>query len=146
MSRLDRFAAALHAASAECVILKSGKRVEIRTNGKGRPLTRAPVGAKTLVECLREIAPTQLLDEVGQDGESRFLYESPTGRVVVTTRLRGDELEVELRAAATTEAGPDTVEMDALLTKVVQEKCSDLHLSSLNPPLFRKDGAIVEIG
>jgi twitching motility protein PilT len=36
--------------------------------------------------------------------------------------------------------------MDDLFMKMVQEGCSDLHLSTGNPPLFRKDGEIVPLG
>jgi twitching motility protein PilT len=36
--------------------------------------------------------------------------------------------------------------MELLLKKLVQEGCSDLHLCSGNPPLFRKDGQIVPLG
>jgi len=36
--------------------------------------------------------------------------------------------------------------IDALFRKMVAEKCSDLHLSTGNPPLFRKDGEIVALG
>ena len=44
-------------------------------------------------------------------------------------------------------ADPRSVQaMDTLFRKMVGEKCSDLHLSSGNPPLFRKDGEIVSLG
>ena len=33
--------------------------------------------------------------------------------------------------------------MEGLLRRLISEKCSDLHLSSGNPPIFRKDGSIV---
>jgi twitching motility protein PilT len=36
--------------------------------------------------------------------------------------------------------------MNALLEKLVREGCSDLHLSTGNPPLFRKDGEITALG
>jgi twitching motility protein PilT len=36
--------------------------------------------------------------------------------------------------------------MELLLRKMVEGGCSDLHLSSGNPPLFRKDGQIVPLG
>ena len=37
-------------------------------------------------------------------------------------------------------------EIENLFQILVQERCSDLHLCSENPPLFRKDGDIVQIG
>jgi twitching motility protein PilT len=41
---------------------------------------------------------------------------------------------------------PGAPAIDALCRKMVQESCSDLHLSSGRPPLFRKDGEIVTLG
>ncbi len=38
--------------------------------------------------------------------------------------------------------GPATAAMDALFQEMVREGCSDLHLSSRCPPLFRKDGGM----
>ncbi|HEU5182567.1 MAG TPA: PilT/PilU family type 4a pilus ATPase [Candidatus Polarisedimenticolia bacterium] len=36
--------------------------------------------------------------------------------------------------------------IEGLLRRLISEKCSDLHLSSGNPPMFRKDGTIVAVG
>jgi twitching motility protein PilT len=41
--------------------------------------------------------------------------------------------------------GPETAAMDALFHEMVRERCSDLHLSSKNPPLFRKDGGMTAL-
>ncbi len=35
--------------------------------------------------------------------------------------------------------------MEGFLRRLISEKCSDLHLSSGNPPMFRKDGTIVAV-
>ncbi len=40
----------------------------------------------------------------------------------------------------------DPSRMEALFRKLFEQKCSDLHLSSGHPPLFRKDGEIMELG
>ena len=51
---------------------------------------------------------------------------------------------VASRAAAVVPApAGDMAAMDALFREMVREKCSDLHLSSASPPLFRKDGSMV---
>jgi twitching motility protein PilT len=49
---------------------------------------------------------------------------------------------------ATGSAAPGDAEtrMRALFLRMVRERCSDLHLSTGNPPLFRKDGDIVPLG
>ena len=53
-------------------------------------------------------------------------------------------------AVSGTEAGPDLSKcaqaMEELFMKMVQEGCSDLHLCTGNPPLFRKDGEILPLG
>ena len=51
-------------------------------------------------------------------------------------------------APATAAVPPSTGiqrEMDALLRRLTEERCSDLHLSTGNPPLFRKDGRIEKV-
>jgi len=40
----------------------------------------------------------------------------------------------------------DAPPIDRLFRKMIAEKCSDLHIASGNPPLFRKDGDIVPLG
>jgi twitching motility protein PilT len=47
--------------------------------------------------------------------------------------------------APQTAVAADTSEMDALFREMVAEGCSDLHLSSGCPPLFRKDGSMVAL-
>jgi twitching motility protein PilT len=42
-------------------------------------------------------------------------------------------------------SGPATEAMDALFREMVEQGCSDLHLSSGCPPLFRKDGGMVSL-
>jgi len=51
------------------------------------------------------------------------------------------------RAGSAIQANPRALQgMEFLLRKLVEEGCSDLHLCSGNPPLFRKDGQIVPLG
>jgi twitching motility protein PilT len=42
--------------------------------------------------------------------------------------------------------GPETAAMDALFREMVEQGCSDLHLSSGSSPLFRKDGGMTPTG
>jgi twitching motility protein PilT len=55
------------------------------------------------------------------------------------------------QAAPSTTAGPatprlDPSRMEALFRRMYEQSCSDLHLSSGHPPLFRKDGEIILLG
>ncbi len=43
------------------------------------------------------------------------------------------------------EARPDAPAMDRLFLKMVENGCSDLHVSAGSPPLFRKDGRITDL-
>ncbi len=43
-------------------------------------------------------------------------------------------------------SGPRTAAMDELFRLMAEEGCSDLHLTSGCPPLFRKDGGMVNLG
>jgi twitching motility protein PilT len=44
------------------------------------------------------------------------------------------------------EAPADASAMERLFHRMVREGCSDLHVSAGNPPLFRKDGEMVDLG
>jgi twitching motility protein PilT len=48
-------------------------------------------------------------------------------------------------ATAVTSASPDAPAIEVLFQKMVDRGCSDLHMSTGNPPLFRKDGEIITL-
>jgi twitching motility protein PilT len=101
-----------------------------------------------------------------------FVYDAPAGQVEVQVVQQEGTLQLQIgpaaaggparAAAATTPAtataapaaasppvtasGDASSRMDLLFRKMFDEKCSDLHLSSGHPPLFRKDGEITELG
>ncbi len=49
-------------------------------------------------------------------------------------------------ALAAVPEDPDTPAIDRLFRKMVANGCSDLHVSAGSPPLFRKDGEMVDLG
>jgi len=143
--KLDRLIELLFQEDVDRVVLESGKRALLCSGEESRPLTNAPIAAKVLTECIREIAPEPLLSELNQNGESRFLYDSPHGRVVALVNRDGDRVTVAFGRDETESTTAHAVTMNQLFLKMVESGCSDLHLSSGNPPLYRKDGAIVEL-
>jgi twitching motility protein PilT len=48
--------------------------------------------------------------------------------------------------AATPDLPSDAPLMERLFHRMVREGCSDLHVSAGNPPLFRKDGEMIDLG
>ncbi len=204
MARIDKFIDALVKRGADRVVLQSGEKVSLVFDGTPRSVTASVLHAKPVRNFVQEIAPPELADDLGQDGEHRFAYESPSGPVWVEVRQRPDAIRVEVvpkeaeaasrrappprpapppleagaakpaeasppsaapasstapAATVATQApaggqedaspvapGPHTAAMDALFRQMCSEGCSDLHLSSDCPPLFRKDGDIVDLG
>jgi twitching motility protein PilT len=57
-----------------------------------------------------------------------------------------DELSAEADEQVSAAPSRGTRTMEDLFIKMVQEGCSDLHLATGSPPLFRKDGEIVALG
>ncbi len=200
MARIDKFIDALVKRGADQVVLQSGEKVSLVFDGTPRAVTASVLHTKPVRSFVKEIAPPDLQEELAQEGEHRFAYESPSGAVHVEVRQMPDairvvvsprQVEAEARhepasrpaappleapaarpepspapaeapaaAAPATAAAPasaqedghpvvpgaHTAEMDALFRQMCSEGCSDLHLSSDCPPLFRKDGDIVSLG
>ncbi|MDJ0847958.1 MAG: type IV pilus twitching motility protein PilT [Myxococcota bacterium] len=202
MARIDKFIDALVKRGADRVVLQSGEKVSLVFDGTPRPVTASVLHNKPVRNFVKEVAPPELSEELAQDGEHRFAYDSPCGPVWLEVRQTPDAIRVvitpkEPEAApperaprkaptpiespaaasppttapvaqaapvaqpvpveATAPAGGQqdgkpvtpgvhTAEMDALFRQMCSEGCSDLHLSSDCPPLFRKDGDIVNLG
>ena len=97
---------------------------------------------------------------VVRDGGSLQMHASPAGQGAADETI-GDEAAASApapeappapavaarpRSASPAAAGKALPVIEALFAKMVEERCSDLHLSSGYPPLYRKDGEIVPIG
>jgi twitching motility protein PilT len=187
MPRIDRLIDALVQRGADRLLLVSDEKARLEFGGDLRAITASALGARLLTVFLDEVVPAELAEELGQEGEHRFVYESPSGpiTIVVTrsreglraeaTRLAGNEqvgaapAGRQAQAAAAPQPAPgaravrseptpevagagargvapatsgDSAAIDALFHEMVREGCSDLHLSSGSPPLFRKDGSM----
>ena len=100
-------------------------------------------------------APEDPFDEASPGAESPVASapdENLSENAVVPTEPFAEDAQEDsgLDASQVSAAGeavsPRMLEaMESLLRRLVSEKCSDLHLSSGNAPMFRRDGAIVAV-
>jgi len=80
-------------------------------------------------------------------GEAPRQERSPLGSAAASTPASFPVTQPAWRAGSNSQIDPRAVQaMESLLRKLVEGGCSDLHLCSGNPPLFRKDGQIVPLG
>ncbi len=105
MARIDRYIEVLFQRRADRVRFAAGERVVLVSGEASRPLTSAALHAKILTELVREIAPTELAEEVLQPGQHAFEYTSPAGAVVVRVAWQGEQCRLELVREA---SGPPT--------------------------------------
>ncbi len=174
MAQIDKFIQALHNLQAERLELTAGTQIMLGVNGAQRTATSQAVTAEQVERLLREIMPSEpgaLTDAPAGKG---FVYAAPSGpvRVVYSQVDGGPRVVIQPETAAgsaepkdgtgkpTVESGSRTESvvqapagagreprrrMEALLRCMVEEGCSDLHLSSGSKPLFRRDGDIVPL-
>ncbi len=169
MAQIDKFLALLSKYPSDGVVFSANERVALLAGDQRRPASAQPVTAAQVQELVQEILPVDTTQIVSTATGREFLYDAPVGRVTVRVRGTSATMQVEVRlqgvapsaapvAAMPVPAAPKIASsmapraagnrprIDALFQKMIQEKCSDLHLSVGNPPLFRKDGEMVALG
>jgi len=158
MPRIDRLVQAMFQSSADRLIMTAGERLVMVVAGEPRHVSPQPVTAAQVRELLKEIVPAELAEDIGQDGEHDFCYPAPAGTVSVKVVRDGETLRLEAgplamaaspapaAAGSASEGTRATLTIESLFVQMVRDKCSDLHLTSGNAPLFRKHGEIVPVG
>ncbi len=172
MAQIDRLIQTIYQLRGDHLIVTEGERVILAIGQEKRPLTTKPATRRQIEGLLREIVPVELATRLADEGTHRFPYLSPAGPVRVEVQRDRESLqflaipvlsdspglegpapprgEIQPSAPAPGEKPaefPGPVQaIEALFLKMVQQKCSDLHLTAGNPPLFRKDGDIVPLG
>ena len=163
MAQIDKFIETIGRLQAERLTVNSGERITLITSGQSRLLSDRPVTVRQIEELLKPVIPPDRATDMSGEGEHEFHYDSPTGPVQLTLTRANGSLRLLIApngADAAADAGPVTPAtgsaetarsgeapaIDRLFRKMVEEGCSDLHLSSGNTPLFRKDGQIVPLG
>jgi len=96
VARIDKFIEALVKRGADRVVLQSGEKVSLVFGGNLRPVTASVLHNKTIRGFVDEIAPGDLANEIGQQGEHRFGYDAATRPVWVEVCQRPDAIRVVL--------------------------------------------------
>ena len=176
MAKIDRFIQQLSKAGAERLVLASGDKGALVKDSEVWPVTPDAIAEPQILAFLAEILPADLRSSVAAGKSVVFTYTSPHGPVGVTVEPAQGRARLVLHLVdagtqdpvAATHASPPIVGgsrttqpvtaasapgrsaeprmMIALFRKMMAEACSDLHISTGNPPLYRKDGDMVALG
>lgn len=148
MARLDRFIEVMHQRPDDALTVSEGGPICLVRGEQANPITRESLTAEQVLALVREIAPPELATQVRPDAALDFDYRAPAGGVHVSLRTDEGRATARLERAEVTDASSARrrearAELDALLTRLVQLGGSDLHLRVGEPPIVRKDGALV---
>jgi twitching motility protein PilT len=168
MAQIDKFIEALHKFRADHLEMTPGIPVMLGVDGVRRPATTQTVTSEQVDRLLKEITPTgpSVLTDVA--GGQQFTYGAPSGAVnVLVSRTNGSvrvlvsPTNVGFTAAPADNGDADKAKVaderrdsvtdttriiDELFEQMVEVGCSDLHISTGSPPLFRQNGDIVNLG
>ena len=174
MARIDRFIQQLRKVEARQLVLDSDKKAALVTDDGEWPITSEVMSAAQIRSLLAEILPADVAAVPADARDLEFPYQSAQGAFLATLSQDGSSVRLVLkpsegppddasqpravpapaaplqqssdaRLAVSSQSG-DAPAVLALFRKMVSEGCSDLHLSTENPPLYRKDGDIVTLG
>jgi twitching motility protein PilT len=174
MAQIDKFIDILLKTEAEILEVAPGAQIMLGANGASRAATTQTVSVDQVDRLLKEIMPGSAgaMSE-GPEGK-QFVYNAPSGAVRVTIpqtdelpRFLVSPLATAEAVASPAEGGGDRVtpvdievagggvtaeasasgreRIERLFMKMVEEGCSDLHLSTGSQPLFRKAGDIIAL-
>ena len=155
MPRVDKYLQQLQKVRAKKLVLASDAKPTLVTDGGEWPMTTDLMTADQIQAILREIIPAALAHRASGDGDFEFDYASPFGPMRATYSREQErvvlamhpiEAGAEAPKVAPVETPATAPGMLALLKQMIAQGCSDLHLSTGNPPLFRKDGDITSLG
>jgi len=162
MAQLDKLIDRLQ--PTQEIILESGKTPMLRTDAGMKAMLNQQLNAQQLIALLQEIAPLSNRVTIAQKKPSRFEYTVGSKSVVVLYSPQGDQVSAKIAIPGYDEdmpgeTGEDTPapaagavpagagaepEINALLRKMFQMGCSDLHMTSSHRPLVRLHGEMQE--
>jgi twitching motility protein PilT len=145
VTQIDKFIEVAQKHRADRVIMKPGEKVVLMVEDTARTITTRVLSLEQIESFLAEIAPPDVAGTLSEDGGGDFDYTSSLGRVRVDFERKGDSLRLSLSPLLGLESD-GVPKIERLLRTLVTERCSDLHLTSQHPPLYRKDGDIVGLG
>ena len=170
MAKIDPLLNAMISNRADAVRLADGDVAHIVISGTARPLTRQPLPAGQLATLLREIAPSDATNGLSV-GSTTFVYSNGDGHFrtdvsqedgmlrAVLTRVNGvapngpapngaalakpnGALHGVVTAPSNGHSGKAREEVEHLLSLIVREEGSDLHLRAGEPPILRVHGEL----
>ena len=161
MARIDRFIKPLCQTGAQRLVLATGHKLVMMAGAQQRVMTTEPASATQVSGFLEEIVPPELVGAIAAGQSLDFPYASPHGTVLVSVTgfPAAPSVVIEpvsdVPEAPGSEAAPapppassrtGSAAIDELFRRMVEQKCSDLHIATGNPALVRKDGDIVALG
>jgi twitching motility protein PilT len=173
MAQIDKFIEALHRCNAENLEVTPGAQVMLGVNGSRRPATNQPVTEDQVTMLLREILPSGatapsdgqqftygspsgavrvavsrsagayrlLIHPVDQDGAA----ESSPGSGDAPSPTSPDSPAAQVSVGPPGSDADAKARIDRLFKLMVDQGCSDLHLSTGSPPMLRKAGEMVTV-
>ena len=172
MAHIDRLFKAIFQYGADSLVMTSGEQLVLLLGEERRTASPKPTTVEQIENLLSEIVPADRPEILGSEGTHNFRYSVSDGPVRVTVIRENGSLRMQAApagedadvlsdpisadasagtqsvpapAGAVAGSGKDLAEMEALLRKLVEHDGSDLHLTSDNPPLFRKSGEMVAL-
>jgi twitching motility protein PilT len=176
VNRVDSFLRLVTQLQADRLTLAVGRKATLVTGSALRPLTPDPLTHQQVLDLIEGIVRGEEVRQIEPGESRAFTYNSPFGAFGVTVSAKPDGgLQADLApasAGASTVAAPAAAmgqapgkapagpaaatppprppaaggDMDVLLRRLVSDGCSDLHMTTGCPPMFRKDGSIVTPG
>ena len=128
-NRIDRFIEAMFRKSADTLLFGTGTPVRIRTGNRERVILDKEVRTEQIVKLLSPIAG-EAVSSLTEDGETRFIYDAPAGRVWVTATTRGSRMTAVFLPSGTMDessaAGRPPVDDDVLDFSSLADSAVDL--------------------
>ena len=157
MNRIDSFLKLIPQLKADRILLCAGEKAALMTGTAARPLSPDPLSLPQVLELVKPLLPSGL--SIGPEAKEPVSFDYATAfgtfRGVLTFSEGGPRVEIQpaapqaaapaARPGPAPGAAPDgqaAKRMQTLLARLVDGKCSDLHLSTGKPPSVRKDGQI----
>jgi len=168
MARIDRLLQAVHSYRADALIMTSGEKVILALGSERRSVSPQVASVEQIKDLLGDILPADLAGKIDGEGKHEFAYAAPCGPFTMSVVRLGGSLRLQAiprpkGESATAEAEPPApavpgegsaapagpskaaLTIESLFVKMVKDECSDLHLTSGHPPLFRRHGEIVPL-
>jgi twitching motility protein PilT len=101
---IDRIIQAMFKKNADRLQFATAKQVTIRVEGEEKVILDQQVKTEQIDKLFQPILSVEQLEQFLQEGQSELSYDSPNGRVGITSRRKGDQLRVMVTPASAADA------------------------------------------